>query len=141
MGTSRCTTLATSTVGTGTAGALAPFVHPWKKRMLARPITTNSALRLAKASVEKAVESAIGTLLKQSCWYLRSNLTRALLRCGLEGEHLFRCAGWQMSQNNASQTLWDQVSATFAERQSGRVTRCSVFGLTRKVTNHLPRSG
>src|SRR6266568_3831109 len=98
MGTSCCTTVATSTVGTGGAGALAPFVHPWKKRMLARPITTNSALRLAKASVEKAVESAIGTLLKQSCWYLRANLTRVLLRCGLEGEHLFRCTGWQMSQ-------------------------------------------
>src|SRR6266566_3866924 len=84
MGTSCCTTVATSTVGTGGAGALAPFVHPWKKRMLARPMTTSGALRLAKASVEKVVASSIGTLLKQSCWYLRATLTRVLLRSGLE---------------------------------------------------------
>src|SRR5713101_4762548 len=84
MGTFCCTTVATSTVGTGGAGALASFVHPWKKRMLARPITTSSALGLAKASVEKVVASSIGTLLKQSCWYLRATLTRVLLRSGLE---------------------------------------------------------
>src|SRR5260370_29761162 len=84
MGTFCCTIVATSTVGSGVAGALAPFVHPWKKRMLARPITTSSALRLAKARVEKPVASSIGTLLKQSCWYLRATLTRVLLRSGLE---------------------------------------------------------
>src|SRR6266699_6683325 len=84
MGTFCCTTVATSTVGTASAGALAPLVHPWNKRMLARPITTSGAMRLAKDSVEKVVASSIGTLLQQSCWYLRATLTRVLLRSGLE---------------------------------------------------------
>src|SRR5260221_13749827 len=84
MGTSCCTTVATSTVGTTDAGAFVPLVHPWSKRMLARPSTTIRAWRLAKARVEKAVASSIGTLLKQSCWELRATLTRVLLRSGLE---------------------------------------------------------